>query len=159
MPGADAAGQHQRGQHRAELLDHRRADQPADDRPGAELVERHAALRGEHRAGEEPRQQHDGQRRRRRSRRTARRCRGGRTAAEDAANVAPIRRTYSCTSSAACFSRDWMNDHTRRHALRAGRGSPSSGLRRRLILSRSDAAFSKSRLAAAARISSCSDAM
>ena len=59
---ADAAGQHQPGQHRPELLDHRRADQPADERPRAELIERHAALQRQHGAGEEPGQQHDGQR-------------------------------------------------------------------------------------------------
>ena len=50
------------GQHRAELLDHRRADQPADERPRAELIERDAALQRQHRAGEEPGQQHDRQR-------------------------------------------------------------------------------------------------
>ena len=59
---SDAAGQHQAGQHRTELLDHRRADQPADDRPRAELIERQAALQRQHRAGEKPGQQHDGQR-------------------------------------------------------------------------------------------------
>ena len=45
---SDAAGQHQPGQHRPQLLDHRRADQPADQRARAELVERHAALQRQH---------------------------------------------------------------------------------------------------------------
>ena len=40
---ADAAGEHQARQHRAQLLDHRRADQAADERPRAELIERDAA--------------------------------------------------------------------------------------------------------------------
>ena len=59
---ADAAGEHQRRQHRPELLDHRRADQPADDGPRAELVQRQAALQRQRRAGEQAGQQHDGQR-------------------------------------------------------------------------------------------------
>src|SRR5262249_2511001 len=46
-----------------------------------------------------------------------------------------------------------------RQALRAGQGSPSSGLRRRLMSSRIDAARSKSRFSAAWRISSCSRAI
>ena len=50
------------GQHRSELLDHRRADEPADDRPRAELIERQPALQRQHRAGEEAGQQHDRQR-------------------------------------------------------------------------------------------------
>ena len=60
--GPDAAAQHQAGQHRAQLLDHRGADQPADDRPRAELIQRQAALERQHRAGEEPGQEHDRQR-------------------------------------------------------------------------------------------------
>ena len=69
------------GQHRPELLDHRRADQPADDRARAELIERQAALQRQHRAGEEARSAARRSAIRRRSRRTARRCRGSRTAA------------------------------------------------------------------------------
>ena len=38
----------------SELLDHRRADQAADERPRAELIERDAGLQGQHRAGEKP---------------------------------------------------------------------------------------------------------
>ena len=45
---ADAAAQHQPRQHRTQFLDHRRADQPAHHRPGPELVQRQAALKGEH---------------------------------------------------------------------------------------------------------------
>src|SRR5262249_8482743 len=37
-------------------------DEPADDRPRAELIEREAGLRRERRAGEHARQQNDGQR-------------------------------------------------------------------------------------------------
>ena len=59
---SDAAGQHERRQHGAELFDHRRAHQPADDGPGAELVERQAALRRQRGAGEESGEQHDSQR-------------------------------------------------------------------------------------------------
>ena len=36
------------GQHGAKLLDHRRAHEASDDRPRAELVERHAALQRQH---------------------------------------------------------------------------------------------------------------
>ena len=50
--GTDAAGHHQRRQHRAQLLDHRRADEPADHRARAELIERHAGLQRQHHAGE-----------------------------------------------------------------------------------------------------------
>ena len=59
---SDAPGQHQRRQHRPELFHHRRADEPADDGPRAELIERQPALQREHGAGENARQQHDGQR-------------------------------------------------------------------------------------------------
>ncbi len=45
-----------------ELLDHRRADQPADEVARAELIERDAGIEREHGAGEEPGQQDDGQR-------------------------------------------------------------------------------------------------
>ena len=62
MPGPDAAGHHQRRQHRAELLDHRRADEPADHGAGAELIERQAGLQRQHHAGERAGQQHDRQR-------------------------------------------------------------------------------------------------
>ena len=60
--GSDAAGEHQRGQHGPELLHHRRADEPADDRPRAELIERQAALQRQHGTREDARQQHDGER-------------------------------------------------------------------------------------------------
>ena len=58
----DAAGQHQPGEHRAELLDHRRADQPSHERPRAELIERDAGLQRQHGAGEEAGQQDDRER-------------------------------------------------------------------------------------------------
>ena len=64
--GGDArshtSGQHERRQHRSQLLHHRRADEPADDRPRTELIERQAALQREHRAGKDAGQQNDRQR-------------------------------------------------------------------------------------------------
>ena len=62
MPEPTRPGDHQRGQHRAELLDHRRADQAADHRARAELIERHAGLQREHGAGEQAGEQHDRER-------------------------------------------------------------------------------------------------
>src|SRR5262249_50987937 len=52
-----------------------------------------------------------------------------------------------------------VDERHARYVLRAGQGSPNSLPRRRLMSSRSVAAFSKSRLAAAARIFSCRPAM
>ena len=60
--GADASRHHQAGQHRTQLLDHRRADQAADHRPRAELVERDARIERQHHPGEQPGEQHDRQR-------------------------------------------------------------------------------------------------
>ena len=60
--GADAAGDHQAGQHRAQLADHRRRDEAADVHRRAERLELHARLQREHHAGEEPGEQHDAER-------------------------------------------------------------------------------------------------
>ena len=62
MPEPTRPADHQAGQHRPELLDDRRAHQPADHRAGAELVEREAGLQRQHHAGEHAGQQHDRQR-------------------------------------------------------------------------------------------------
>ena len=156
---ADAAGEHQRRQHRPELLDHRRADQAADHRPRAELIQRQAALQRQRGAGEQAGQQHDGERPDADRHRTARRRRGSRSGGVNSpVNGRPVRRTYSCTSRPPASASARRSSSTRGQALRAGRRQPSSGFRSRLISSRRVAAFSKSRLAAAARICSCSDA-
>src|SRR5438093_1386660 len=61
-PQPDASHQHQSGQHRAQLLDHRRAHETSHDRTRAELIERQAALRRERHTGEQPGHQYDRQR-------------------------------------------------------------------------------------------------
>ena len=59
---ADASDQHQRRQHRSQFLDHRRADEPANHRARAELIERQTALRRDGHPGEQPGQQDHGER-------------------------------------------------------------------------------------------------
>ena len=58
--GGVAAGDHDAGEHRAEFADHGEADELAGDGGGAELRERGRRLQGQHAAGEEAGEQHDG---------------------------------------------------------------------------------------------------
>ena len=156
---SDAAGEHQRRQHRPELFHHRGADEPADDRPRAELVERQAALQREHGAGEDAGQQHD----RERSdadglellddvveieRAAERVARGGPAELDVFLNLEQPLTSASCRTDSA-------------HQLRVdlAPASPSSRPFNVLILSRSVAARSKSRLAAAWRIWACNSSM
>ena len=59
--GGVAAGNHQSGKHRAELLDHRKRDEVAGHAYGAEGLERGGGLQRKHAAGKKAREHDDGQ--------------------------------------------------------------------------------------------------
>ena len=64
--GGIAAGDHDAGEHGAEFADHRSAHKPSRDGGGAELRQCGSRLQGQHAAGEEAGEQHNGGRSERR---------------------------------------------------------------------------------------------
>ena len=62
MPEPTRPGDHEGRQDRPQILDHRRADEPAHDRACPELVERRTELQGKDGACKEPGQDHDRER-------------------------------------------------------------------------------------------------
>src|SRR5262249_9818684 len=142
-----------------QLLDHRRADQAADDGPRAKLIQRDAALQREHGAGEEAGEQDHGER-------------GPPDCVELLDEVVAVEGTRDGAArhryaephvflhlEHGVFQPGVDEIGHARQAFPSRYDRPSSWSRSRLMSSRIEAAFSKSRLAAAVFIWPCSSLM